>query len=712
MNTCTIAKKLQERCGDAGFGRGNAIHVCTPARIFAQTVGMRDRLFSIGFLKRNILALRVVFPLGGADYGVAAYINYREGHMSIMKVGIALAALLLLACDKNKDKSTDVPLDSDSSAQEMLLSSSSVGGSSSAVEELSSSSVDSVFVGKGLMLDDLEKPGQPLAGGVWYSWVDKVDGGNSDITNLDSAGQPLVAAGGYYSGHALSLAFQFDKGKLSYAPYIGFGLTLNRTENPALASMAAFGGISYYYKGATHSVRVDASDVLDYDVHVVVVPASREWKKVSFSFAEFKQEGWGKFVLLSKEHIQNISWQVKGVTGMSDSLLIDNLYLGDTSEIKTVRVEDLGTPKAAEIPVVTPLASIAITNPMQALAQKLSNGLNITNWLEEASSSFSTFLYQESDVKNWSAKGFKALRLPVDLDQYVVDKAGYLAGTAQFAVTENLWIVLDSFDLWTARHGMSLTIDYHEYDKGFDATSAKNAVYVSMMTRLWKSVAEHFATNTRDDLFYELFNEPDNAIGAATWGAVAQSMIDSIRTVDTQHAVIFGDINWYGITSLVNRTPLSDTKVIYAIHYYEPFVFSHQGTSWTDAKTLHGIPFPYDASKWPTSSADLGVTSSTVGYIKTQLANYYKTGNKEAQMIQIQKAKQWAVSHNVPLILNEFGAFDPVADAQSRLTFYRAITDICKELDIPWQHWGIKTPFEILTPSGELLPGMKDALRL
>ena len=410
-------------------------------------------------------------------------------------------------------------------------------------------------------------------------------------------------------------------------------------------------------------------------------------------------------------HILNISWQVKGVTGTVDSLMIDNLYLGDTSEIKVIRVEDLGVPKAAVIPTVVPLASIAITNPMQTLAEKLDHGINTDSWLEEAAP-FTGFRYSEPDVKNWAAKGFKALRLPIDLDQYVVDKAGYLAGTAAFAVKDSLFVVLDSFELWTARYGMSFTIDYHEYDKGFDATTSKNPVYVSMMTQLWKHVAEHFASNTRDDIFYELFNEPDNAVGAATWGSVAQSMIDSIRTMDTSHAVIFGDVNWYGVASLVNRTPLNDSKVIYAIHYYEPFIFSHQGTSWTDANSLHGIPFPYDSASWPTSSSDLGVTASTVGYIKSQIINYYKTGNKETQKIQIQRAKQWAVTHNVPLILNEFGAYGPVADNASRLRFYRAITEICQELEIPWQHWGITDPFSVLDSNGELLPGMKDALQL
>jgi len=616
--------------------------------------------------------------------------------------------MLLLACGKNKV--TDNLVTSSSSMQP--AASSSLEMSSSLVASSSSAPESSfVNVGKGVLLDDFERgDGVALVGNGWYSWTDTVDGGGSHITNLDSVGKLTYMQPGYFSKKSLSLAFAFNKGSLSYSPYIGFGLVLDRSATSVTSSMGRFGGVSYYYKGAAHSVRVDASDVLDYDVHVIAVPASRVWKKVSFPFTDFKQEGWGKHVVLNKEHITNVSWQVKGISGSADSLQIDNLYLGDSTDIKAILVEDLGTPPAAVIPTVTPLASIAISNPMQTLAQKLDHGINITNWLEEASSPFSSFRYTESDVHNWSLKGFKALRFPVDLDQYLVNKAGYLAGTAPFAIKDSLFIVLDSFDVWTKRNGMSLTIDYHEYDKGFNATTSKNPMYVSMMTRLWKGVAQHFSTSTRDDIFFELYNEPDNTISASVWGSVAQGMIDSIRTVDSTHAIIFGDVSWYGISSIVNRTPFTDGKVIYAIHYYEPFVFTHQGAGWTDVSALHGIPFPYDPTKWFTSSADLGVTSSTLAYVKSQITNYYKTGNKEAQMIQFQKAKAWAVSNNVPLILNEFGVYNVVADNASLLNFYKTITDICTELEIPWQHWGITGNFAVLSTSGEFLPGIKSAL--
>ena len=83
---------------------------------------------------------------------------------------------------------------------------------------------------------------------------------------------------------------------------------------------------------------------------------------------------------------------------------------------------------------------------------------------------------------------------------------------------------------WTREYKMSLTIDYHEYDNSYNATSASNKRYQVMMAEVWKAVAAHFASNEREDIFYELLNEPDMSEGkvtAAQWTEAAQGIIDS-----------------------------------------------------------------------------------------------------------------------------------------------------------------------------------------
>jgi licheninase len=331
-------------------------------------------------------------------------------------------------------------------------------------------------------------------------------------------------------------------------------------------------------------------------------------------------------------------------------------------------------------------------------------------------------VFDESDVKLMAESGIKSLRLPIDLDLYATNRDKFVkdtTGTVELAFDDDtLFMVLDSFVEWTGKHDMSLVIDYHEYDNSYNATSAKDNKYIQMMAETWKHVAAHYAENTREDLFFELLNEPDMSAGkvtAAQWTTAAQAMIDSIRSVDKKHTILFGDAQWYSINLLTKRTPFTDDNIVYVIHTYEPFVFTHQGGSWTDYATIKGIPFPYDPAKWSTISGDFGVTKGSQISVKNAVKNYYKNGSKEAIMAEILKAKKWAATNNVPVIINEFGALNLRSSAESRLNYLTAMREICDTLQIPWTHWGYTGNFSLFEgdlKGTKLIDGIDKALGL
>jgi endoglucanase len=55
--------------------------------------------------------------------------------------------------------------------------------------------------------------------------------------------------------------------------------------------------------------------------------------------------------------------------------------------------------------------------------------------------------------------------------------------------------------------GIFLTIDYHHYDKSLDKAKPETIVVA-----VWGKVAARCASNPREDLFYELLNEPELSI--------------------------------------------------------------------------------------------------------------------------------------------------------------------------------------------------------
>jgi len=567
--------------------------------------------------------------------------------------------------------------------------------------------------GLGVLVDDFEDgDNESKIGDYWYTYDDKGNNGASVITTpLNDEDNIIPGRVNNGSNYALQVNYTLDKGEYEYDPYVGWGLQIAPND-----ANARFGGITYWYKGGAHEVHIETSDVLDYDVHLAKMPASRTWKQAVVRFKDLVQGGWGVEVPFEAKNIMAISFQAKGnrTKVVSDSLFIDNIYLQDSTEVEKDKPDmEIKDPVIPEVAFTE--AEITVTNPLQEKAMKyLNKGVSFTNWLEDANGKFKKFEFGEKDIQILAENGFKSIRLPIDLDLYATNRDAFVKGTdAELKFDDDtLFMVLDSFVEWTGKHNMSFVIDYHEYDNSYNLTSAKDSNYVKMMAEVWKHVAAHYAENTREDVFFELLNEPDMSDGkvtAALWTTAAQAIIDAIRSVNTKQTLLFGDVKWYSITELAKRTPFADNNIIYVIHTYEPFAFTHQGGSWTDYATIKGLPFPYDPAKWSTVSGDFGVTASTKSYVKTAIKNYYKAGNKEAIMVEMLKAKKWAATNNVPVIINEFGALNLRSTAESRLNYLTAMREICDTLQIPWTHWGYTGNFSVIE-DGKLIEGLDKAL--
>jgi endoglucanase len=100
------------------------------------------------------------------------------------------------------------------------------------------------------------------------------------------------------------------------------------------------------------------------------------------------------------------------------------------------------------------------------------------------------------------------------------------------------------------------------------------------LAALWKAIARRYQNETQI-AGYDLLNEPTPSVSVSLWKNLAQRIIDSIRTVDKQHLVIaeraialgcnygFNDGNY-------NFQPLQEENLMYTVHMYDPFEFTHQ----------------------------------------------------------------------------------------------------------------------------------------
>ncbi|MBO4807148.1 MAG: cellulase family glycosylhydrolase [Paludibacteraceae bacterium] len=156
-------------------------------------------------------------------------------------------------------------------------------------------------------------------GGKWDSYDDskQVANRHSSITSAEK----LPSDGVIKAEFTMGDRWQGDG--WTSDPYCGVRLSMRGDGEPM--DLSSCSKISYRYKGAAHSFRVEMGSQKDDDFYSYSVSEASDWKTASISWGSMKQDPtWGDDVELDKTDIVKFSWQLKGEIG-SGSLLIDDV---------------------------------------------------------------------------------------------------------------------------------------------------------------------------------------------------------------------------------------------------------------------------------------------------------------------------------------------------------------------------------------------------
>jgi endoglucanase len=105
------------------------------------------------------------------------------------------------------------------------------------------------------------------------------------------------------------------------------------------------------------------------------------------------------------------------------------------------------------------------------------------------------------------------------------------------------------------------------------------------------------------------------------------------------------------------QLPASDRNIIVAVHYYNPFVFTHQGAEWVSG-----------------SEAWLGTTWSGT------------TVEQQAVRDDFNAIGNWGTANNRPMNIGEFGAYS-TADLASRARWTAFVARTAEAKGISWHYW-------------------------
>lgn len=272
--------------------------------------------------------------------------------------------------------------------------------------------------------------------------------------------------------------------------------------------------------------------------------------------------------------------------------------------------------------------------------------------------------------------GFKTVRIPIDFGAWASLEKPYRWENEEGLKTA------DSFVKWGLANNLNAIIDLHHTE--FDG-KVPGAATTERIVWLWSEIAARYKNTNPERVFFELRNEPHD-IKPEDWRAQAEAIIKTVRQIAPHHTLIVGFHDWNSRAAMIESKPFADSNIIYNFHYYDPFVFTHQGATWSNAglAELRNVPFPglKDAPiKEPTNAPD--------DWIKNQIKNYEKDSKPEKIFADLRAAKDWADKNNVPIFLGEFGSFSKYAAAEDRCRHASAIYAALGKLNIPsaWWEW-------------------------
>ncbi|MET3471141.1 endoglucanase [Novosphingobium sp. 1529] len=275
-----------------------------------------------------------------------------------------------------------------------------------------------------------------------------------------------------------------------------------------------------------------------------------------------------------------------------------------------------------------------------------------------------------ADFARIKAAGFDTVRLPVNWSSHSLATPPYTIDPAWFARVDQ---VVDG-----ALHaGLKVILNSHN----FEAINTDPVGAQPWFTAVWQQIADHYASRPRQTLWFEIENEPKDALDNANLVTTFAPALAAIRRHNPNRPVIIGGEKWSNITSLATLNLPDDPQVWPTFHYYEPFAFTHQGATWVSPSPPLGRTYgePADLARLP---------------------------------VDVQRIKAYVARTGKIPLMGETGAFESIPIDQ-RIAYYRSVFKTFHPLGVPICVWAYTNTFPFFDAhKGQWIPGLRGAIGL
>ena len=258
----------------------------------------------------------------------------------------------------------------------------------------------------------------------------------------------------------------------------------------------------------------------------------------------------------------------------------------------------------------------------------------------------------------------------------------------------------------TATHGLATIVDLHQVPvPPLDAEPEQRAGF----TALWKAIAARYRSR-KQFLAYELLNEP-RVEDPAVWRTIMAELVAAIRSTDPARPIVVTGGGWGGPEELTKVGVLDAGNLVYTFHFYDPFVFTHQGATWTGTavEPLRGIRYPLDPDQLKKEREAADGSGRPLWPF-----NGWDAGGGKAQLeARMKPVLDWGRTAGVFLYCGEFGTIQrPWTPAADRARWVKDVREILEANDCGWAMWAYHAGFDLVADSDRPIPEILAALGL